>query len=60
MIGFMSAALIVVILLVCVLGSVIFAFLAVLAGKGHPAAIWLVAAIAISGMLFITLSEVMS
>lgn len=59
MIGFLGAALIVVILLVCFLGSVFFAFLAFLAGKGHPGAAMIVVGLISSVLLFFTLREVM-
>ena len=60
MIGFLSTALIIVILIVCILGFVIFGFLSVLAGKGHPGALMLVALVVFSGLLYFTLAEVLT
>ena len=60
MIGFLGAALIIVILIVCILGFVIFGFLSVLAGKGHPGALMLVGVVVFSGLLFLTLAEVLT
>lgn len=59
MIGFLGAALIVVILLACGLGSVIFALVCLLAGKGKAAAVWLMPAFVSSGLLFLIVREVM-
>jgi hypothetical protein len=58
MIGFLSAALVIIILIAGLLGSAILAFLCVLAGKGNRAAIWLLGALVFSSILFLTLAEV--
>jgi hypothetical protein len=60
MIGFLTASLIVVILLACGLGSVIAALVCLLAGKGKAAAAWLVPVLVSSGLLFLIAREVMS
>ncbi|WP_422371328.1 hypothetical protein [Hoeflea sp.] len=59
MIGFLGAALIVAILLICGLGSFIFAIVCLLAGKGKAAAMSLMPAFVSSGLLFLILREVM-